>query len=331
MFKHVAAYQSFNAIPSDEWSLRGSATQSIAVLRQIIELHIKIQGGGGLREKIADHLEKGTAYEVGPEADRLYDALFATKRPHNELAEECIGHAASLASVLTLQTALLIDLFLSEGYESYKARIVELAHRDDEAASHELQGLTYEGMRHTGIGPGIIRIAASDMTVTDGVRGSVQVLARQKVLAATAVAAMDPTAFPSPEVLDPTRPREGYAAIIGPSLLRVAGPAVAAMLKEIFKLDGIGRAKGDPGQFVTVEQDFMGLRLRKYLDSNARESPWPTNMMLNYHIGMQGSNGTLSNGVVANGTMTNGSKANGTLVSGQMTNGTTSNGYKYAH
>lgn len=291
MFKVIAAYQNFNVQPSNEWKLRAGARHSAAALRQILELHIRIQGGGGIREKIADHLEKGSAYEVGPEADRLYDALFATKRPHTDLAEECISHAAPLASTLTQQAALLIDLFLTPGYEAYKTRVVELAQRDDEAAVQELQGFVYEGMRHTGVGPGVTRIAARDTVISDGTHGSVSVHAHQKVLAATAVAAMDSSAFPMPERLDPTRPRESYTTLLGPSLLKIAGPALAAILKEVFKLKNIRRARGSPGQFTTVERDFGGMRMRAYLDAESVESPYPTNLMLEYEDAVPQMNG----------------------------------------
>ena len=293
IFKVIAAYRNFNVIPSEEWKSRAGAQKGAATLRRILELHIKIQGGGGFREKVADYLEKGTAFEVGPEADRLYDALFATRKPHGELAEECISEVAPLASTLTQQAALLIDLFLSPGYEAYKERVIELARRDDDASTLELQGFVYEGMRHTGIGPGVTRIAARDATIVDGAYGSVTIKAHQKVLAATAVAAMDPSVFPMPEKLDPRRRRESYATLLGPSLLRIAGPAIAAILKEVFKLKNVRRAQGSQGQFVSVEQDFAGIRMRTYLDSNAKESPYPTNLMLEYEEDVVQMNGSL--------------------------------------
>ena len=282
--KIIAAHQDFDLIPSNEWQLRVGAQKGVAALRQIIELHIKIQGGGGLRESIADHLEAGTAFEVRPDADRLYDALFAAKRTHSELVDECISHAASLGSTLTHQAALLIDLFLSPGYEAYKARIVELSQNDDEASARELHGFVYEGMRHTGVrsSPGVTRTASRDAVIIDGVHGAVTIRAHHKILAATAAAAMDPAAFPAPEMLDPGRARESYATILGPSLLRVVGPALAAILSEVFKLKNVRRARGNAGQYATVEQDFAGIRMRRYLDSNARESSWPTNLMLEY-------------------------------------------------
>jgi hypothetical protein len=93
---------------------------------------------------------------------------------------------------------------------------------------------------------------------------------------------MDPAVFPRPEILDPSRPRELYAILLGPPLLRIVGPVIAAMLKEVFKLKNIGRARGNPGQFATVEQEVLGIRMRTYLDANAREMPYPTNLMLAY-------------------------------------------------
>ena len=299
MFKIVAAYQNFNVAPADEWKLRGGAQTATAALRQILEMHIEIQGGGGIREMIVDRLEKGSAYEVGPEADRLFDYLYAARRPHRELADECISQAAVLASTITEQAAVLIDLFLTPGYEAYKERLVELAHSRDDAASRELEGFVYEGMRHGGVGPGVVRIAGRDAVVDDGGQDRVRIKTFQKVIIATAVAAMDPVAFPNPEKLDPHRPRESYAALLGPLLMKTAGPAIAAVLKQVFSLHNIRRARGSPGKFTTVRCELEGMRLRKYLDSNASESPFPTNLMLEYDEEAPYTNGYISTNGVA--------------------------------
>jgi hypothetical protein len=120
---------------------------------------------------------EGSAFEVGPQADRLYHALADTKLPIGDLVGDCIGMGAPVAGNLTQQASLLIDLYLSPGYEKYKERIVELAHMDPAASERELQGFVYEGMRHVGVVPGLPRVATRDVTVDDGVRGPVTIKA----------------------------------------------------------------------------------------------------------------------------------------------------------
>lgn len=277
-------YQSFNIIPQNEWFLRESATQAAPVLRSIFEAHLKTQAG--ITEDLVDWLAKGSSFEVGPEAVRLYHALNESKLPIGDMVGDCIGMGAPVAGNLTQQASLLIDLFLSEGYEEYKARIVELAQKTDEASEKELQGFVFEGMRHAGVVPGLPRVASRDVTVIDGVRGPVQIKAGNTILIATSKAAMDPVQFPNPEKLNPFRDPKDYL-LLGHGLhfcfgARLVGCSLAATLREVFKLKNVRRATGTQGHFSTVYHEFAGVKMRVYLDANAKESPIPTTLTLEY-------------------------------------------------
>ncbi|KAH8594606.1 linoleate diol synthase [Bisporella sp. PMI_857] len=277
-------YQSFNIIPGNEWKLREAAMKAGSVLRSIFEAHLKTQQG--LKENVVDWLAKGSAFEVGPVADRLYHALNDTKLPIGDLVGDCIGMGAPVAGNLTQQASLLIDLFLSEGYEEYKERIIELAHLEDAASERELQGFVFEGMRHAGVVPGLPRVAAKDVTVVDGVRGPIHVKAGHTILVATSKANMDPLAFPNPEKLNPHRPFSDYLTL-GHGLhfclgARLVGCSLTATLREVFKLKNIRRAPGRQGHFSIVHHEFAGVQMRLYLDSNSTESPIPTTLTLEY-------------------------------------------------
>lgn len=277
-------YQSFNIIPANEWTLRDGARKAALPLRQIFTAHLKTQQG--VTEGIADWLAKGSSFQVSPEANRLYKALLASKLPIGDIVGDCIGISAPVAGNITQQASLLIDLFLSEGYEKYKTRIIELAHLDDEASERELQGFVFEGMRHAGVVPGLPRVAQKDITIQDGARGPVSIKAGHTVLIATSVAAMDPVQFPNPEKLDPHRPLKDYI-LLGNGLhycfgARLVGCSLAATLREVFKLKNVRRAKGRQGAFSRVEEEFAGVKFSKYLDGNAAESPVPTTLVLEY-------------------------------------------------
>ncbi|KAH9838134.1 linoleate diol synthase [Teratosphaeria destructans] len=289
IFAVIAGYQNFNLLPANEWALRHGAQENPGSqgLRDVLELHLKIRGtGGNVKSKIADHFEKGSAFEVGAEADALYHALNSKgRRGIGELVEECLAFAAPMASMITQQTSLLIDLFLSKGYEIHKEQIVALAHQadNDETAMRKLQAYVYEGMLYASSTPGIVRTAAKDTTVVDGRRGMVHVRAQQKVLAATSVAAMDAVGMPLPRDFNPGRPAESYALLLPGSLAKVAGPAITAMLKEIFKLKDLRRQKGKAGSFTRISGPIApSVNVSKYLDTNAKESAYPTNLMLEY-------------------------------------------------
>lgn len=278
-------YQSFNVLPKNEWELREASMKVAPLLRGILQGHLRTQRGG-YKEVFTDYVEMGTAYEVKPDADRLYKALAASGLPDGELAGDCIGMGAPVAGNLTQQASLLIDLYLSPGYEKYKDRIVELAHREDAAADKELLGFVYEGMRHAGVVPGLPRVATRDVTVKDGQRGSIHIQANQLVLIATSRAAMDPVAYPNPELIDPHRPISSYT-LLGHGLhfcfgARLVAPALVSTLKEVFRLRNLRRAPGKKGQFATVEHRVAGVNMRAYLDANSKESPIPTTLTLIY-------------------------------------------------
>jgi len=277
-------YQSFNIIPANEWKLREGAAKAAPVLRQILETHLKTQQG--LKEKAVDWLAKGSAFEVGPDADRIYHALNESKLPIGDLVGDCIGMGAPVAGNITQQASLLIDLYLSEGYEEYKDRIVHLAHQNDAASERELQGFVYEGMRHAGVVPGLPRVAARDVTVADGARGEIHIPAGQTILIATSKANMDPVAFPNPEKLNPHRPFTDYT-LLGHGLhfcfgARLVGCTLATTLREVFKLKNVRRAPGRQGHFTITDHEFAGVKMRHYLDANAKESPIPTTLTLEY-------------------------------------------------
>jgi len=278
-------YQGFNVVPGNEWALRDAAANKAApILRKIFETHLKTQRG--IKEGIVDWMAKGSAFEVGPDADRLYHALNDSKLPIGDLVGDCIGMGPGIAGNLTQQASLLIDLYLSEGYEEYKARIVELAHKDDAASERELQGFVFEGMRHAGVVPGLPRVASKDVTVMDGVRGPIHIKAGHTILVAISKANMDPKAFPNPEKLNPHRPMQDYS-LLGHGMhfcfgARLVGASLAATLREVFKLKNLRRAPGKQGHFSIVGQEFGGVRMRLYLDGNAKESPIPTTLTLEY-------------------------------------------------
>ena len=282
----VFQYASFNVMPADEWKLRDGARKGGETMREIFEAHLNTQQGHGLKEGVVDWLAKGSAFEAGPEADRLYHALNDSKRPVEEIAAGCIGIAASTAGTLTQQSSLLVDLFLTEQYKEQYAQIVELAQRDDATSTKQLEGYILEGMRFAPFLPGLPRVSANNITFTDGEQGPFEIKANQTVLVATSKANMDPAAFPDPKKFDPHRPREAYL-MLGYGMHacfgeRLAITALTAIIKEIFKLKGLTRASGKLGRFATVEQDVAGVKRRFWLDSNSSESAVPTTLTLEY-------------------------------------------------
>jgi cytochrome P450 len=284
MYMVIFMYQNFNILPINEWKLRDGYQKAEPVLRGIFEAHLNTQQG--MKETIVDWLAKGSAYEVGPDADRLYHALNDSKLPMRDLVSDCIGLGAPVAGVVTQQASLLIAFYLRSDNAQHKESIVKLAHQNDAASETLLQGYVLEGMRHAGVIPGLPRIATKDTTIQDGTHGPVHVKQGQTVLIATSSSSQDASAFPNPETIDPTRPTESYFLLrsglhadFGSKLVL---PALAATLREVFKLKNVRSAPGKRGMFTTTKHVVAGVTLTNYLDDNARESPFPTSLTVEY-------------------------------------------------
>lgn len=147
-------------------------------------------------------------------------------------------------------------------------------------------GFVYEGIRHAYVVPGLHRVVANDITVMDGPRGPVHLKAGRTILIATSRSSMDPVAFPEPEKLNPHRPFSDYI-IMGVGFhyclgARFVTSSLVASLKAVFKLKNLRRAPGPQGHFTKTVFEFAGVKMIKYLDVNAAESPIPTTLTLEY-------------------------------------------------
>ncbi|CAD6925420.1 unnamed protein product, partial [Tilletia controversa] len=279
-------YTSFPLAEKTNWQLREAATQGTPMLQRLLEARLRVQGG---LKPLAGWLAKGTkgtAYEISPDAERMYTRLLASKRPMAELVTSMIGTMIPVAGNLTQQTALLVDLYLQPKYEEYKKRIIELANRDDKEAFEELEGFVYEGMRIQPVVIGLPRQATKDLVIKDGDR-DVHIKAGQRLVIGTSQAHLNPKAFPDPEKLNPHRPLQDYILFgKGRDFCfgdRPLGFAMAAMLKEIFKLPNLRRAPGRQGSFVQVSQNVAdGIMSPLFLDSQSRELPLPTSLVLEF-------------------------------------------------
>ncbi|KAK0567939.1 hypothetical protein OC844_000029 [Tilletia horrida] len=283
-----------------EWDLREGARSAAATLSALFEARLKAQrqGGLGVLGKVTDWLARGSSHEVSSDAAHLLDGLLASKRPNVELVAAMMALIVPIAGILTKATSLVVDLFLQEKYQTDKQRLIELAQSDDDdtAALHEIEGYVLEAMRVQPIQPGVPRQAARDLTIRDSDENDmVSFKAGERLVLGTSQAQMDPSVFPEPEKLDPHRPREIYLSFLHPDRptaelcssssatsfgTRLLVPAIASMLKELFKLPGLRRAGSG---LVRIRQEVAeGLEGDFYLDLFSRETNSPTSLRVEY-------------------------------------------------
>lgn len=113
--------------------------------------------------------------------------------------------------------------------------------------------------------PGLPRVAAQDMTIKDGQRGPIRVKAGQTVLIATSRAAMDPVAYPRPELIDPNRPISSYT-LLGHGLhycfgARLVAPALVTTLKGSLQTQ---ESAESPGQIGRIQHAAAPSRWREH-------------------------------------------------------------------
>ena len=64
---------------------------------------------------------------------------------------------------------------------------------------------------------------------------------------------------------------------------RLVAAALGATLKEVFKLKNVRRAPGPRGRFIVIKHEIAGgVVMKKYLDANAKESPIPTTLNIEF-------------------------------------------------
>ncbi|KAF2256765.1 hypothetical protein BU26DRAFT_599398 [Trematosphaeria pertusa] len=167
-----------------------------------------------------------------------------------------LGTAGGMVSNQGQLFAQIIEYFiLGEGKEHWPA-IQALAQKDTDEAFEKLMHYVMEASRLNGE-TAVLRSAAKDTTLTDGGK-PIPLKAGERVFVNLRAASHDPTIFPNPDKLDPSRPMDSYIHLgygphqcLGLPMTRVA---LTAMVKEVAKLKGLRPAKGMQGQVHKVSK-----------------------------------------------------------------------------
>jgi cytochrome P450 len=278
----------FDVMPTMSWRLHEAAERLAPPCRKILETRYNTTGFSAT-QKITDFLTKGSSYELSKSAHHFYSTMHKAKFPMDAAVDAILGIMLPTAATIAWQCSLLLDLFLSPGYEYAKDRLCELAKRQDEESWLEFTMWVYEGMRVHPHLPGVVRTVLRKTTMQDG-DCTVSLNAADQVLLCKATACMDPIAFPNPQTLDPSRPMKSYLHLdIGMRSsfgAPAAAPAIVAMLRPVFQLRNLRRAKGTLGQLITVREQLNVIEgechVNMYVDDLCNENIVPTSMVIEY-------------------------------------------------
>ncbi|KAH8917077.1 heme peroxidase [Atractiella rhizophila] len=192
-----------------------------------------------------------------------------------------------LAGNITQQSALIVDLYLQDGFEEEKKRICQLAFADTKEADEELIGYIREGMRFAPVVVGLPRKANKDCVVVDGDQ-TIKVKEGDLLLLSTSNAHMDPSIFPDPLKVNPFRPKESYM-LMGHGLHYCLGAKLVELpiletIKPIFRLKNIRRQPGPAGKLARYPKELAGSCFHFCLTPDSKEVPMPMSLSILYDV-----------------------------------------------
>jgi len=213
--------------------------------------------------------------------------IAASKRPIDELLGCILGLGVG-ASVNFAQSAVhVVNLYLENGREKERQQIIQLANSNDARSLELLRGYTREGMRLRPQFTGIWRDAAVDAEIPQGSgRPPLKVKAGDRIRASFKNAHLDPTEFPNPTTIDPTRPASSYnlngAGFHNCPGTAFASEAITEIVKSIFKLKNLRRAPGNAGKLQGFTEIINQTETDYYIQRDGSVNFWPGSLQIVY-------------------------------------------------
>ncbi|KAL0577572.1 hypothetical protein V5O48_004403 [Marasmius crinis-equi] len=215
--------------------------------------------------------------------------LASTGRPVNELVSIVVGLAVG-SSVDYAQAAVqVIDFYLDDEQAEERKKIIELAKAPitDTVSMETLRGYTREAMRLSPQVPGLYRDVLADTSIPQGDDlPSLDVKKGDRLFASLTNAHLNPTDFPNPTQVDPTRPEESYC-YNGTGFHKCPGTTysehtITEIVKVVFGLKNVRRASGNDGKLCGFTKNVNETPTKVYLTPSGTTSPWPGSMILVY-------------------------------------------------
>jgi len=217
--------------------------------------------------------------------------LAETGRPLKDLTATVLGLAVGSSVNYAQASAQIVDFYLDDERAAARADIVRLVAtpEDDEAANQRLIGYIKEGQRLAPQVPGLLRVceAAEEVRIQQGSgKEDLYIQPGQTVWASYYHAQTNPRDFPDPFTVDPERPRANYAVqgvgFHGCPGVHFAERTLLSVMRVIFSLPNLRRAKGYQGRLASFMSEQNGTPWRFYLDDKGAMSPWPGQLLVAY-------------------------------------------------
>ncbi|GAA6030413.1 hypothetical protein JCM8097_009096 [Rhodosporidiobolus ruineniae] len=256
---------------SASFKLTGAASKAAPALLGILRMRIsQTMGVPAALDDLARHLQEliidKTAQGVvmGKSARAYYERLLHASNGTHTVEQ--------LASPLPK----VINFFFEEENAVHKDEIVKLCKLDSPEADQKILAYIWEALRLDPQVPFVPRTATEDMVFQDGER-KVEIKKGDRVFPSMLRAGSDPSVFPNPSTVDPTRPKNLYRLFGSGAHTCLGAPIVditlVELVKAVFRLPNVRRAPGGAGKLARSGQEIAGTQCKVYLSANA--TPWP--------------------------------------------------------
>ncbi|TFK61201.1 heme peroxidase [Pluteus cervinus] len=287
----VSTLLAFLALGDNEhgWSLRWTARQSGGVLQALAAKTIaevsptSVKGFGGVVAQVSSYIWPATTKPCYPFLSKLSD----TGRPLNELVAMVVGLAVG-SSVSYAHAALqVIDFYLDDAREKDRLAILKLVQFESAENTELIRGYAREAMRLNPQYVGLWRGAAVDTTIQQGSGlPPIEIKAGDRIWASFRNAHLNPSEFPNPTSVDPTRPKTSYN-LNGTGFhtcpgVTYAEQTIAEIIKVVFKLKNVRRAPGNAGRLAMFTEVINETETNVFVKPNGTLSSWPGSMVLVY-------------------------------------------------
>ncbi|KIJ45873.1 hypothetical protein M422DRAFT_226935 [Sphaerobolus stellatus SS14] len=276
-----------NIQPEHGWLLRSGAQQVATIVNGIIEQSINEAAPTTLLGAVEGLGGKILALEHEKECYPFLRRLAKSGRPMKDMVACVIGLAVGSCMNYAQACTQVLDFYLDDARATERAALIEVCNKSDPESAELLRGYLREAMRLNPQFGGLFRAAVADATVPQGSGlPDLNVKAGDLLFASFKTAHLNPSDFPNPEAVDPTRPKESYQ-LQGAGFHMCPGVDFVAetlpeIIKIIFTLPGLRRAPGRQGVLASFIDRQFETDNRMYLTSSGNWGPWPGSLFVVY-------------------------------------------------
>ncbi|KAJ6481195.1 heme peroxidase [Mycena vulgaris] len=272
------------------FAVRSAAMDAAGVLQALIAKSILEVAPQCAPSVAAGLMAKVTNYWWPPQDKPCYpflSKLCDTGRPVNELTGAVISLAVGSCLDYAQATVQVLDFYLDDARQAERLEILKLVHKDDSASTETLRGYVREAMRLNPQFGSIIREAVAPAVIPQG-KGlpDVKVKAGDRIVGSFKNAHLNPTDFPNPTSVDPTRPQSAYnlngTGFHGCPGVTYSVQTIVETVKVVFKLKNVRRAPGDAGKMAGFKMMINEAETNIYLTPYGTTSGFPSSMHLVY-------------------------------------------------